>query len=137
MPKHLSQLTTLLRQAFVFRWEIIEKFTKGTMTNDDVERVRSAFERVEAEWQTGGGGDATQIESLFPAGKIRDRVSEMFGYWESIRNPHKTGELDIAIEQKDAKKVQKILEKIAPLNQKFLEIVTEAFSEIIHETGRR
>ena len=35
------------------------------------------------------------------------------------------------------KRFKRILEKIAPLNQKFLEIVTEAFSEIIHETGRR
>lgn len=133
IPRDLFQLATLLRFAFRFRWEILEKFTTGTLTEDDVERVNNAFERMQVEWESRGAGREIDF-SIFPNKKTRDRVTEMTRDFASMRNPDKTGELDVAIEQKDAKKVQELLRSLIPVNQEFLELTTDAFSDIIHES---
>lgn len=133
MPRSLSALATLLRFTFRFRWEVLEKFAKATMTEADIEFVKSTFWRMEVEWKSRGGGDLVDILNLFPNQKARTRLIQMFEDWAAIRNPDGTGELDVAIEMKDVQKVQEILRRIIPINQEFLEISTELFSKLIRE----
>ncbi|MEJ2330082.1 MAG: toll/interleukin-1 receptor domain-containing protein, partial [Gammaproteobacteria bacterium] len=47
MPADLATLATILRMAFRFRWEILEKFTKREITEDEVEKVENAITRME------------------------------------------------------------------------------------------
>jgi hypothetical protein len=132
MPKNLSALATVLRFAFRFRWEVLEKFARDSMQEPDVERLNSAFRRMQVEWQSRGAGDQAAIEGLFPEGKIRDRISQMYKDWALLKNPQGTGQLDVAIEKKDTQEIQEILKRAIPMNQEFLEMTTKIFSEIIH-----
>jgi TIR domain len=133
MPGNLSGLATVLRFAFRFRWEVLEKFTKGVMAESDVERLDSALTRMQVEWQSRGAGNRAAIEYFFPEGKARDRIAQMSKDWAEIRNTAGTGELDVAIEHKDTQKIQEILKRIIPMNQEFLETATSLFSELIHD----
>jgi hypothetical protein len=133
MPKYLSALATVLRFTFRFRWEVLEKFTKGTLTELDVERIRCAMTRMQSEWQSRGVGDQAAVEGLFPDEVDRIRIRRMYARWALINNPEGTGELDRAIEQKDAQRCQEILKEIIPMNQEFLEMATGIFSNLIRE----
>jgi hypothetical protein len=102
------------------------------MTKFDVERLDIALRRMEAEWQSRGVGDQVDIENMLPRGKARDRITRMQEDWALMRNPQGTGELDVAIEKKDTKKIRQILKRTIPVNQEFLEIATSMFSKLIH-----
>lgn len=130
IPRELSILGTLLRITFRFRWEILEKFCKRAMTLDDIERLENTFQRMEKDWESRGIGDSNDIPDLFK-GEQKKHVWEMFINWDKIRNKEGTGELDIAMENKNLKEIQEILNKIYPNNQKFLEIVSQRFNEFI------
>lgn len=133
MPRSLSGLATVLRFAFRFRWEVLEKFTKGAMAESDVERLDSALRRMQVEWQSRGAGGRAAVEDFFPEGKVRERIAQMSKDWAAIKNPDGTGQLDVAIEQKDTEKIQEILKSLIPVNQEFLEIATDLFTERIHD----
>lgn len=133
MPENLLKLGTVLRFAFRFRWEILEKFTKQPLTEADVERVENAFARMQAEWESRGGVQRDDLFDIFPKGEARDRFEEMSKNYALLRNPEKTGGLDIAIEKKDADKVQELLITLLPVNQEFLELATDAFAELVHK----
>lgn len=133
MPPSLSALATVLRFAFRFRWEVLEKFAGTSMTEADVECLDSAFKRLQVEWQSRGGGDQATVEGLFPEGNARDRIKMIYKEWAAIRNPDGTGELDVAIETKDLKGIQASLKRVIPLNQEFLEMATDVFSKLIHQ----
>ena len=132
MPKKLSALATVLRFAFRFRWEVLEKFAGRAITKLDVERLDIALRRMEAEWQSRGVGDQVDIENMLPRGKARSRITRMQKEWALVRNPQGTGELDVAIEEKDTQKIRQILKRTIPVNQEFLEITTSMFSKLIH-----
>src|SRR5262245_39985778 len=133
MPKHLSALATVLRFTFRFRWEVLEKFTKGTLVDSDVERINCAMTRMRTEWQSRGVGDQVAVEGLFPDEDDRIRIRRMYAQWALVSNPDGTGTLDRAIEQKDAQRCQEILKAIIPMNQEFLEMATGILSNVIRE----
>jgi hypothetical protein len=133
MPPNLAALATVLRFAFRFRWEVLERFAGTPMTDADVECLDSAFQRLQIEWQSRGGGDQATLEALFPEGTARNRVRKIFKDWAALRNPDGTGELDVAMEKKDLKGIQECLNRIIPLNQAFLEMATDVFSKLIHQ----
>jgi hypothetical protein len=132
MPKDLSALATVLRFAFRFRWEVLEKFAGRAVTKLDVKRLDIAIRRMEAEWQSRGVGDQVDIENMFPSGKARERMKRMLEDWALIRNPQGTGELDVAIKKKNTKKIRQILKRTIPVNQEFLEMATSMFFKLIH-----
>jgi hypothetical protein len=132
MPPNLTALATVLRFAFRFRWEVLEKFSGTAMTEADVDRLDIAFRRLQVEWASRGGGDQAAVEGLFPDDNSRNRIKKIYADWASIRNPAGTGELDLAIEKKDVNLVQKCLKRAIPLNQEFLEMATDVFSSLIH-----
>jgi hypothetical protein len=107
MPKNLSALATVLRFAFRFRWEVLEKFAGSAMTKFDVERLDIALRRMEAEWQSRGVGDQVDIENMLPRGEARDRITRMQKHWALVRNPQGTGELDVAIKKRIQKRFAK------------------------------
>ncbi len=130
IPTDIYRLAAVLRFAFRFRWEILEKYAAVDLTEDDVERVENAFRRLKKEWESRELGDKVQILDLFE-GERRERVFDLFLDWDKARNRQGTGLLDKAFENRDGKAVSEVLEWYLPKNKEFLEIVTDRFAELI------
>jgi hypothetical protein len=135
IPTELSMLGTLLRFTFRFRWEVLERFAKGPLSADDIERLEINLTRITVDWESRGAMDEADIPKLF-AGTQAARLQEMTTAWYRLRNREKTGELDIAIEQKDGEKIPKLLAGILPLNQEFLEMAADRFAEMVGDPKR-
>jgi hypothetical protein len=134
IPLELSRLATVLRFAFRFRWEVLEKFGAHAMTGDDVERLDNALRRISKDWESRGIGAQDQISDLFPKEK-RQRLEEMSVVWRKARNRDGTGDLDAAIRNQDPNACSDILHGFIAMNQEFLEMVIERFGDLIHEHG--
>ena len=131
MPKGTATLANMLRLAFRFRWEVLEKFSKDALKEDDVERLTNVFRRIEQDAESRGILDENVDMSFFSEEQAK-RVGEMYAYWYMLRNPaDETGELDIALKQKDTQEISAILAKMIPLNQEFLEMAADRFSELV------
>ncbi len=128
MPEGLSTLATVLRLTFRFRWEILKKFGDRELSDDDIERLENALRGIEADAESRGMIDQDSVLSLFSADQL-ESVTTMLGYWGQLRNPvDDSGELDRAIKEKDGTAIAKMLKKISPMNQDFLEIAAERFA---------
>lgn len=130
IPNDIYRLSAVLRFAFRFRWEILEKYAVPDLTEDDVERVENAFRRLKKEWESRELGEQVTILDLF-SDERRERIFDMFLEWGKARNRQGTGVLDKAFEKRDGKAVGEILKQYLPRNKEFLEIVTDRFSDLI------
>ena len=128
IPTELSSLATTLRYAFRFRWEILEKFAPIDLNDDDIVAMDNALQRIEHDAESRGVSDEASLRSLFPTES--DEISQMYRVWYSLRNPDGTGELDIAIRDREAKKIKAILNELAPMNQRFLNMTAERFGSL-------
>ena len=134
MPKDLSVLANVLRSTFRFRWEVLEKFSKGPMTEDDIERLQTAFVRIKQDWDSRSVGGQEDICRLFPGEHVQHRLSEMFSSWYKVKNDEETGELDVAMKNKDIEKIPGLLKNFLPMNSEFLEMAADRFAELV--TGK-
>ncbi len=130
MPDKLAMLATLLRLAFRFRWEALEPFTRGPLSEADVARLDVSLGRIKADWGSRGSFDEDAITELFN-NEQKQRLNNMFAMWAQLRNPDRNGELDIAIRNKDGQAIPALLAKVLPANQEFLEMAAERFAEMI------
>jgi hypothetical protein len=130
MPSKLALLAALLRFTFRFRWEVLEPFTQGPLGDEDVARLDVSLRRINVDWQSRGAYGQEDILKLFLGDNAR-RVEEAFKAWRRLRNPEGSGELDIAIENKDGKRIPVILASFLPLNQEFLEIAADRFADVV------
>jgi hypothetical protein len=58
------------------------------------------------------------------------KLMDLFTQWIDISNESKTGELDIALQEKDARKTQAIIPKLAELNRRIMELSATRLEEI-------
>jgi len=131
IPNDVSTLATMLRLAFRFRWEVLEKFSDGNLTEEDIERISNAITRMEIDAESRGVLDQGAVMSLFQPQEAK-RIEEMFALWYKLRNrAERTGELDVALEKKDSLEISAHLAEMLPLNQEFLEIAAERFSALV------
>ncbi len=132
MPQGVVTLTSMLRLAFRFRWEVLEKFGKGNLEEEeDVEHLVNVLERIEQDAKSRGIMDKNVDKSFFLPDQQK-RVSEMYEYWFTLRDPMgESGELDIAINDKDIEKISAVLSEMDPLNQEFLEMAASRFSDLV------
>ncbi|MFX0202091.1 MAG: hypothetical protein ACFFCW_38765 [Candidatus Hodarchaeota archaeon] len=135
VPKDISVLAIFLRYAFRFRWELLEKFGTKPMSEDDVERLHNSLERIRADAASRGIESIEPLLALFPAEQA-NKISEMNRNWYQIRNPQGTGELDIAIKNKEAEKIPEILARFIPASQEFLVLAANRFSELLTKIDR-
>jgi hypothetical protein len=133
MPRKLALLATLLRFAFRFRWEVLEPFSRGPLNDADVTHLDVSLKRIKCDWESRGTIDQSHIMDLF-TGEQRRHTEEMFKAWGRLRNPDQTGELDIAIKNRDARSIPALLSTMLPANQQFLQIAAGRFAEMVAET---
>lgn len=136
MPDKLALLATLLRFAFRFRWEVLEPFTRGPLSDDDISRLDISLRRISVDWQSRGAFGEDDIMKLFAGDKAK-RVEEMFKVSKRLRNPQGDGELDIAMDKKDGARIPALLQTYLPLNQEFLELAADRFVQMIAETNQK
>lgn len=134
MPKDLSVLANVLRSTFRFRWEVLEKFSSGPLTEDDVDRLKTAFTRIKQDWDSRSVGGEEDIFRLFPGEANQHRLSEMFSSWYEVKNDEETGKLDIAMKNKEPEKIPAMLKSVLPMNSEFLEMAADRFAELV--TGK-
>jgi hypothetical protein len=132
MPQHIFVLVTILRFTFRFRWEVLEKFSRRPFKEGDVEHLACALKRIETDWHSRGMIDENTLRGLFEQGD-GERFVRMCAEWQKLRNDQGTGELDVAIERKDVEKIPHLLASVIPMNQEFLEMATDRFSELIRD----
>jgi len=132
MPKAVLQLATLLRFAFRFRWEVLERFRTPTMNAADVKRLSINLQRITTDWESRGAIPEGQIPGLFNPAQA-SRLQHMIERWNQLSNHDKSGELDVAIEKEDVKKISTLLNSVVPINQEFLEMAADRFAEMIGE----
>jgi hypothetical protein len=137
MPRNIFVLVTTLRFAFRFRWEVLEKFSKGPLTEGDVEHLACALKRIETDWHSRGMIDESTLRRSFEQSDS-ERFARMSAEWQKLRNERGTGELDVAIKRKELEKIPALLAGIIPMNQEFLEMATNRFAELIRDgTGHQ
>jgi hypothetical protein len=134
IPTGLSALATTLRYAFRFRWEILERFGPADLSEADIIALENALQRIEYDSDSRGVSDDTSLISLFESDSDVNEMSQMYSLWCKLRNPDGTGELDIAMRERDTHKVKDILNELAPLNNRFLNITAERFSSLLSDT---
>ena len=132
MPKNIFVLVTTLRFAFRFRWEVLEKFSRRPFTESDVEHLACALKRIETDWHSRGMTDESTLRKSFEQ-RDSERFARMSAEWQKLRNEQGTGELDLAIENKDLEKIPQLLASIIPMNQEFLEMATNRFAKLIRD----
>ncbi len=129
-PIGMSVLSSLLRFSFRFRWEVLERFSKEGMTENDVAKLENALLRMRADWYSRGNTDFSIVLPYFPPAKAA-RVNEMMQLWRTVSNNDGCGTLDVAIRNKDVKNIPGLLKPLIPLSQEFLELAADAFSDMI------
>jgi hypothetical protein len=130
IPKHISGLATMLRFAFRFRWEVLERYGDKTITEEDIPRLQNAMWRIARDWESRGIGGEEFVKGLFPPKEVK-HISDMFDAWRELSNQEELGKLDIAIKNKDVKKISKLLGDVLPINQQFLEMTADYFAKEI------
>ena len=77
-------------------------------------------------------GVSEAIRALGLGEEQAKRVGEMYDYWYTLRNPTgETGELDIALKESDIEQISEILAKMIPINQEFLEMAADRFTDLV------
>ncbi|WP_207060933.1 toll/interleukin-1 receptor domain-containing protein [Motiliproteus sp. SC1-56] len=130
IPRELAKLAAVLRFAYRFRWEVLEGFAGKMASEEDVDRLDVSLRRLNKDWESRDIGDRADIINLFDKAH-RDSVFEMFIAWNNAKNPEGTGELNRAMDRRDARACSEILQRFAPMNQEFLGLVVERFWEMI------
>ncbi len=131
MPADLSTLSTMLRYAFRFRWEILEKFARSDLSEEDIAALDNALLRIEHDAESRGVSDEETLKSLYAKESEEGEISQMYRLWHRLRNPQGTGDLDVAIRERDTRKVTEILHELIPLNKRFLNMTADCFSNLV------
>ncbi len=134
IPTSLSALSTMLRYAFRYRWEILEKFAHADLGEEDIEALGNALQRIEYDTESRGTGGEDAVISLFASESERNEISAMCRLYYEMRNPEGTGRLDLAIQEKDAQAVKDILNELLPVNKRFLNMTAERFGGLVSNT---
>jgi hypothetical protein len=130
IPRPVAVIATILRFAFRYKWEILERFGKGAFNEEDAMRLDNAIRRINKDWESRGIGGEEVIIELFPK-REATKIKEMLSHYHMLRNQEGTGELDIAIQNRNTEKISELLEGLFPINQEFLEMTTIRFTELV------
>jgi hypothetical protein len=130
MPKQLAMLATLLRFTFRFRWEVLEPFSRGPLSDADIARLDASLTRLKRDWESHGSSDRDDIGEVFSVDQ-RKRLDGMFAAWNRLRNVDQTGELDLAIKEMDGRRSAELVASALPVNQEFLEMAASRFAQMV------
>lgn len=130
MPADLSMLADLLRFVFRFRWEVLEPYSKSSLTEIDLNRLDKALKRIKADWHSRHVGDDQDLFSMFSE-EHQIHFASMSEKWNEISNDEGTGKLDLALKTGEKEIIPSLLKEFLPMNQEFLQIAAGRFSDLI------
>ena len=129
-PEHksIAALAILLRMAFRFRWEILEKYGRGMLKSDDINALHENLDRMQAEARASSMQPQGMLD-LFDSNEQK-KVIIMLAKWNEMRNEEGTGTLDLALRDNDVKRTGELLEELSPINRDFLIMASRRFTEL-------
>jgi hypothetical protein len=133
IPPDALALITVLRLTYRFRWEILKRYT-NSITEEEIGELKDSLDRIETEARSRGLIDQEKILQLFASDPTAaTQIKRMFDTWSRVRNDQRTGELDLAIKERDPEKIKTILKSISTINQEFLELVFKRMEPMLLE----
>jgi hypothetical protein len=132
IPKHVRVMALLVRQAFRFQWEILNQYCRPDLTENDVESLEQTIESIEADVRASELDEQSVGELVvehFGPDEQR-RIGEMHAHWGILRREDGTGKLDVALKQRDTKKVEEILGGLIDLSNQYMAIITCEFHKM-------
>ena len=90
----------------------------------------NALRRIKVDAESRGISQEDDVISLFSADEAKI-IKKMYTEWYKYKNADGSGELDLAIANKDTQTIQRILNYLLPMNQEFLEMASDRFSEMV------
>lgn len=129
-PEHkaIASLAMLMRTAFRFRWEILERYGRGRLEVNDITGLGETLDRMQAEARASGMQPQGLLE-LFDRTE-QATVINMLAKWNELRNAQGTGTLDVALRDGNAERVGELLAALSPINKEFLIIASRRFTEL-------
>ena len=128
VPENVMSIAKALRMGYRFRWEILERYTRPDVSDEEFDALKNRLDSMYREAQSIGLDDPKLLMSQF-SDPIARRISAMYEEWAKLRNPEQSGLLDIALEKKDLPTIRQILHDFIPLNHEFMELITQRFAE--------
>jgi hypothetical protein len=130
IPRDVAALATVLRSAFRFRWEVLERFKDVDFRRlRDIESLKIVLDNIERDAESHGLVDKERVIGLF-RGEKASLVAKTLRQWADLHNTDGSGRLDEAIERRDASTIEAILADLLPRNRRLVEEVALRFSEI-------
>jgi hypothetical protein len=129
IPLRVRALVTMLKMVYRFRWEVLEKYENKSLDVKDVTNLSDTLQRIETEAMSRGVLNPQLVCTNFDD-NTAVKLMDLFTQWIDISNESKTGELDIALQEKDARKTQAIIPKLAELNRRIMELSATRLEEI-------
>ena len=126
----IQALATYLTFAYRFRIEVVTRFIKKNMSEDEIQLLEDGLGRIEAEARSRGEFSLDLLCSNFGSeqeSQIRTIVKE----WRKFRNVDKNGDLDTAIANREQDKIQHALRLLSSMNKQFLELIQKKFEELV------
>jgi hypothetical protein len=135
IPVELSRLSLCLRYTFRFRWEVLEKFHKAPFTEVDALRLENTLHRIRADAKAQGMQGLEGIRELFTPEEAA-RIEKMYHEWRRVSNPEGTGELDLAITNRNLDLIPELLSRFIPANEEFIEMAAARFAQMVSSSDR-
>jgi hypothetical protein len=136
-PAELQALAAALRLGFAFRWLILDA---SVVTPHDVEEVEQRVRVVELEAMQRGlsfptTDDPNEFEPTILAsafeGEARERIAAVFAKTLQFHAPDGSGELDRALQERNASKTRECLRKLRSLNGEFMRMGSVRYAELV------
>lgn len=134
-PEHdtIATLAMLLRMAFRFRWEILEKYGhKKKMGSEDLALVQRTLDWMQEEASAAGHLQPQKMLELFDENEQKTVIA-MIAKWNQMRNDEGTGTLDVALRNGDAARTRELLDELSPMNKDFLIMASRRFTELTEQ----
>jgi hypothetical protein len=134
IPKPIGILSTALRMAVRFRYEVLMKF-RGRVAamrrrrgnKDGMVELQQALTNIEMEALSRGITDEKQLLSIFDKEDEKREIETMFEKWRSMRG------ILLDAPRSEHEDVDEILQEWLQMNQRFVFLGSRRFSELIAE----
>lgn len=126
----IQALTTVLRMAYRFRWELIERFVGKPLNEESISELQDTMHRIEMESLSRGFMDEDTVCANFSSQHEVARIRALYKRWYEMRSDKGDGDLDKAFAAGDGEAVQCLLAELAKINVDFLRIATKRLQEL-------
>jgi len=128
VPKKVMAVARALRLGYRFRWEVLEKYTREDLDDDEYGALKNTLDGMMREAEAFDLDDPELLMNQF-SNPVAKHIMSIYADWWKLRNPEETGELDLAMQKNDIPEIRRLLTEFMPKNHAFMELITARFAE--------